>query len=142
MGIAANSAQAQTFNVLYSFCSQSNCKDGNTPTAGVIQDAKGNLYGTTSLGGTSNWGTVFDLDSSGTETVLYNFRYINGDGANPFGSLIRDAAGNLYGTAMAPPTMVVPTAKGWCSNWITPGNKRGCTTLLAEPRMGALLMQA
>jgi uncharacterized repeat protein (TIGR03803 family) len=99
MGIAAHSAQAQTFNVLYSFCSQSNCKDGNTPTAGVIQDAKGNLYGTTSLGGTSNWGTVFDLDSTGTETVLYNFSYINGDGANPFGSLIRDAAGNLYGTA-------------------------------------------
>jgi uncharacterized repeat protein (TIGR03803 family) len=98
-GVATPSAKAQTFNLLYSFCSQSNCKDGNTPIAGVIQDAKGNLYGTTSLGGTSNWGTVFDLDSSGTETVLYNFSYTNGDGANPFGSLIRDAAGNLYGAA-------------------------------------------
>jgi len=97
--VVTPSAHSQTFNLLYSFCSQSNCKDGNTPIAGVIQDAKGNLYGTTSLGGTSNWGTVFDLDSSGTETVLYNFSYVNGDGANPFGSLIRDAAGNLYGTA-------------------------------------------
>jgi uncharacterized repeat protein (TIGR03803 family) len=90
--------EAQTFTVLYNFCSQSGCADGEFPPAGVIQDAKGNLYGTTSVGGTSKWGTVFELDSGGTETVLYNFSYINGDGATPLASLIRDAAGNLYGT--------------------------------------------
>jgi len=73
--------------------------DGATPTEGLIRDAEGNLYGTTSGGGAFRWGTVFKLDAAGTETVLYSFTG-GADGANPYSTLIRDAAGNLYGTAM------------------------------------------
>jgi len=60
-------------------------------------DAQGNLYGTTTEGGTHFWGTVFKLAPDGTETVLYSF---NGqpDGENPIAGLIMDAQGNLYGT--------------------------------------------
>jgi uncharacterized repeat protein (TIGR03803 family) len=47
--------------VLYSFCSQTNCADGNAPTASLIFDAAGNLYGTTEYGGTSNSGAVFEV---------------------------------------------------------------------------------
>jgi uncharacterized repeat protein (TIGR03803 family) len=71
--------------------------DGAIPFAGLIEDAAGNLYGTTYNGGTFNFGTVFKLDTSGKETVLYNF-VGSPDGAYPNAGLVRDAAGNLYGT--------------------------------------------
>jgi uncharacterized repeat protein (TIGR03803 family) len=81
--------------VLYSFTGST---DGGSPEAGLIRDAKANLYGTTYLGGSSSAGTVFKLDPTGQETVLYSFTG-GADGANPSeGSLIRDSAGNLYGT--------------------------------------------
>jgi uncharacterized repeat protein (TIGR03803 family) len=57
----------------------------------------GNLYGTTISGGASGTGVVFKLSPAGTETVLYDFTG-GADGAFPQGGLIRDAAGNLYGT--------------------------------------------
>ena len=79
--------------VLYSFTGGT---DGANPYAGLIRDADGNLYGTTAFGGSSNAGTVFRLDATGKETVLYSFSGV--DGENPYASLIRDAAGNLYGT--------------------------------------------
>jgi len=72
--------------------------DGQEPSGGLVRDATGNLYGATSYGGASNWGTVFELDSSGEETVLYNFTG-GTDGGEPNGPLLRDEAGNLYGTA-------------------------------------------
>ncbi len=84
--------------VLYSFTSGT---DGaGKPIAGVIRDAAGNLYGTTSQGGPFSSGTVFKLDTTGKETVLYIFTGGRGgtDGYYPDGALIRDAAGNLYGT--------------------------------------------
>jgi uncharacterized repeat protein (TIGR03803 family) len=81
--------------VLYNFGSGS---DGSLPVAGVIADTAGNLYGTTAYGGTSNVGTVFKLDKTGKETALYSFTG-RADGALPVAGLIRDAAGNLYGTA-------------------------------------------
>jgi uncharacterized repeat protein (TIGR03803 family) len=90
-----------TEKVLYSFESGS---DGNAPQAGVILDAAGNVYGTTSLGGPDNLGTVFELavpvgKGSYTEKVLWSF---NGtDGSSPYASLILDSAGNLYGTTSA-----------------------------------------
>lgn len=84
--------------------------DGSKPQAGLISDSAGNLYGTTFYGGTGNCndgneffgcGTVFMFspNSKGgwTETVLYSFQD-SPDGAGPRGSLIRDNAGNLYGT--------------------------------------------
>jgi len=97
----SQSAVAQTLTTLYTFCSLPGCADGYAPTAGVIRDGSGNLYGTTSLGGESNGGVVFELSPNGeggwNETVLHNFTGYP-DGANPEGSLIMDANGNLYGT--------------------------------------------
>jgi uncharacterized repeat protein (TIGR03803 family) len=97
---------APTYMVLHYFSGSSN--DGANPVAGLILDAAGNLYGTTLAGGAessacqasfSRCGVVFKLSPTGTETILHNF--IGGaDGANPGGSLILDAAGNLYGTTV------------------------------------------
>ena len=47
--------------VLHNFCSEGGCRDGADPTAGLVFDAKGNLYGTTYVGGAHNQGTVFKL---------------------------------------------------------------------------------
>jgi uncharacterized repeat protein (TIGR03803 family) len=75
--------------------------DGQGPHAGVIRDAAGTLYGTTSFGGAHGWGTVFKLDKTGTETVLHSFTG-GADGGRTRGSgLVRDAAGNLYGTTFS-----------------------------------------
>ena len=77
-----------------------NCKDGFFPSAGVILDAAGNLYGTTSLGGKDGFGTVYKASSTPSgwkTTILYNFRG-GPDGGIPKAGLIFDAAGNLYGT--------------------------------------------
>ncbi len=94
---ATRSGGTWTETVLYSF----DGAHGASPTASVILDSAGNLYGTTSAGGAHNWGTVFELTPSGsgwTEQVLYNFT--NGsDGRSPAGGVIFDSAGNLYGSA-------------------------------------------
>jgi uncharacterized repeat protein (TIGR03803 family) len=71
--------------------------DGSDPRAKLNEDAAGNLYGTTFSGGLYGNGTVFKLDNRNHQTVLYNF-HGSPDGANPWGGLVRDAAGNLYGT--------------------------------------------
>jgi uncharacterized repeat protein (TIGR03803 family) len=71
--------------------------DGRLPVAGVIRDAAGILYGTTATKGASGFGTVFKIDTTGQETVLYRFSG-GADGAFPRTDLVRDAAGNLYGT--------------------------------------------
>jgi uncharacterized repeat protein (TIGR03803 family) len=75
--------------------------DGAVPLSPLIMDAAGNLYGTTSQGGSTGNGVIYELspNSGGwTETVLYNF---NGgdDGSAPAGTLLFDNAGSLYGTA-------------------------------------------
>ena len=81
--------------VLYTFTGSN---DGGIPEAGVIRDSHGNLYGTTYSGGTDGLGTVFKVNTQGQETVLHNFAGTN-DGWLPLGgSLVRDSAGNLYGT--------------------------------------------
>jgi len=71
--------------------------DGGFPEAGLVMDKAGNLYGTTASGGSANAGTVFKLATSGTETVLHSFTDVP-DGAVPNAGLVRDEAGNLYGT--------------------------------------------
>ncbi|HTZ95170.1 MAG TPA: choice-of-anchor tandem repeat GloVer-containing protein [Terriglobales bacterium] len=87
--------------VLWNF-SDSN-GDGAFPWSNVlISDSKGNLYGVTGGGGSNTTGTVFELSPNGTggynETVLYDFKAEgSGDGSTPYGTLARDAAGNLYG---------------------------------------------
>jgi uncharacterized repeat protein (TIGR03803 family) len=92
-------AQAQTLTVLYSFTGGA---DGAGPT-GVVRDPTGNLFGTTPYRGDLNCGdqagcgTAFKLDATGTLTVLHTFTG-GADGASPVGTLMRDAAGNLFGT--------------------------------------------
>jgi uncharacterized repeat protein (TIGR03803 family) len=86
-------ARAQTFTVLYNFTEQS----GASPYASVIEDSAGNLYGTTQDGGSSEYGVVYEVSSSGTETLLYSFTGST-DGGNPYAPVIRDSKGNLYGT--------------------------------------------
>jgi len=61
-------------------------------------DGPGNPYGSTEFGGTSNFGTVFKVDSSGQETVLHSFAGPPNDGEHPFGGLFRSSSGSLYGT--------------------------------------------
>ncbi|MBZ5574557.1 MAG: hypothetical protein LAO09_22095 [Acidobacteriia bacterium] len=70
--------------------------DGTNPEAGLVRDEAGNCYGTTLEGGTG-FGTIFELDTEGNETVLYSFTG-GADGALPRAGLIIDKAGNLYGT--------------------------------------------
>ncbi len=75
-------------------------KDGAVPAANLVLDQKGNLYGTTSRGGTNDAGVVFRIFHNATgwhEQVLYSFTGLT-DGGSPFAGVIRDAAGNLYGT--------------------------------------------
>jgi uncharacterized repeat protein (TIGR03803 family) len=81
--------------VLYAF---TGLADGRRPQAGLVLDAVDNLYGTTFAGGAANFGMVFRVDTSGHETVLHSFTATGGDGAYPYAGLLRDAAGNLYGT--------------------------------------------
>jgi uncharacterized repeat protein (TIGR03803 family) len=80
--------------VLHSFTGD---PDGEYPWGALIGDSSGNLYGTTLAGGTFDAGTVFELDTSGNETILHSFSGVP-DGANPYGALIQDKKGNLYGT--------------------------------------------
>jgi len=68
----------------------------------VILDAAGNVYGTTSSGGSHENGSVYKLTPSGggwTLTTLYDFPNASNDGANPISPPLLDSAGNLYGTA-------------------------------------------
>jgi uncharacterized repeat protein (TIGR03803 family) len=80
--------------VLYRF---SDVPDGASPLGGVALDSAGNICGTTWLGGTDSYGTVFALDAAGNEKVLHSFSG-GSDGANPLAAPVLDAAGNLYGT--------------------------------------------
>jgi uncharacterized repeat protein (TIGR03803 family) len=94
----AAGAQTQTFTVLHAFTAS---PDGAIPNP-IIRDAQGNLYGTTKYGGLTSCGegscgTVFKIDSAGHESVLYSFEG-GSNGTNPVAGLVRDAAGNLYGT--------------------------------------------
>jgi uncharacterized repeat protein (TIGR03803 family) len=84
--------------VLYSFAGGS---DGSIASGPVLRDKAGNLYGETYAGGTSNLGTVFKIAPDGSETILHTFTGATNDGANPFGGVLRDKNGNLYGTTFS-----------------------------------------
>jgi len=113
-----------TETVLYSFQGFS---DGVEPTFGdLVFDAAGNIYGTTPHGGQGDHGTVYQLTPSNggwTETVLYRFQGGSQDGATPYGGLVFDSAGNLWGTTALGGTynngtifQLVPSGGGWTEN--------------------------
>ncbi len=85
--------------VIYSF--GNGAQDGSEPEGALTIDTGGNLYGTTFLGGSSGWGTVFELsahqDGTWAESILYSF-HNSADGGGPQSGVVFDSAGNLYGT--------------------------------------------
>lgn len=98
-GVVFRIDKAGKETVLYAF---SGGTDGSGPVGGLVRDEEGNLYGTTSLGGDMSCdrglgcGTVFLLDKSGKKTLLHTFT--GRDGSTPYTTLVRDSAGNLFGT--------------------------------------------
>jgi uncharacterized repeat protein (TIGR03803 family) len=96
LGLIPARAQTATEVVLYNFGGGT---DGDQPVGGVISDQDGNLYGTTYYGGTHGNGVVYKLDTTGQYTKLHNFMGGPG-GGNPFAGVVRDPAGNLYGTTL------------------------------------------
>ncbi len=93
----ANGVYASAPTVLASFTGS----NGASPLGGLVADAAGDLFGTTLSGGSAGYGTVFEIkDNNGVyataPTVLHSFT--GTDGSEPYGSLIADAAGNLFGT--------------------------------------------
>jgi uncharacterized repeat protein (TIGR03803 family) len=72
--------------------------DGQNPNPGLVLDGSGSVYGTTAFGGAYGRGTVFKVTAAGQESVEYSFDG-GTNGAYPNGGLVRDAKGNLYGTA-------------------------------------------
>ncbi len=96
----SNVGSVPAFSVVYTFKGGS---DGSHPRAGLLF-ANDKLYGTTDAGGTADVGTVFSLDTDGTEDVLYSFKGGSADGARPEAGLI-DVDGAFFGT----------TEEGGCS---------------------------
>ena len=101
---------AGKLHTLYSFCTQTNCSDGEGPYDGLIVGSNGNLYGTTGYGGVSSncpsptgvgCGTIFEVTPGGQLTTLYNFcsQANCSDGSTPQAGLMLARNGNFYGTA-------------------------------------------
>jgi len=101
LGPPSKQGGAWTETVLYRF---NGTPDGGVPSAGLVFDAKGNLYGTTlgGGGGRSGSGTVFKLTHNAngewTERLLYSFQG-QSDGAEPRAGVVFDTRGNVFGTA-------------------------------------------
>jgi len=102
--------------------------DGAYPFAGLTSDGAGNWYGTAEAGGAAAAGVVYKLTPSGSgwnQSVIFDFPdYFNYDGGYPFGGLIFDSAGNLYGTTSTDGQDVGGTAyelnlnRGWAFSLI------------------------
>lgn len=94
------SGTAATEKVVYSFCSQASCADGEAPDAGVLRVGSA-LYVPTSSGGTNDWGTLVDINrKTGLATVLYSFENYFDDAEDPEAALLK-MGGRLYGTTAA-----------------------------------------
>src|SRR3984957_7333960 len=111
--LATYQTSGQTYTSLHNFTGRS---DGGYALAPVIIDSEGNLYGATFQGGDMHCspgqgcGTIFKIDSSGNETVLYAFKSDIPDAAFPStSSLIRDDSGNLFGTTTSGGTSGIGT---------------------------------
>jgi uncharacterized repeat protein (TIGR03803 family) len=101
--LTKNDQGGLTYSILHSFVGFAS--DGGDPFGAPIVDSAGNVYGTTTLGGTGDCGVVYRLSPTAggkyKETILHSFKKFstrNDDGCNPESYLVSDAAGNLYGT--------------------------------------------
>src|SRR5262249_26118798 len=101
----ADAAQAGTAVPLYSFCRNGTCTDGSRATSPILVDKDGNLFGTTSDGGKDDVGVVYELSPDAGHTT-WTYKVIAqfcGDctarSNRPFGPLIMDRDGNIYGAA-------------------------------------------
>ncbi len=85
----------RSITVLHSF----DYSDGSCPLVGVtMQSAKGNMFGTSAYGGSAGYGTVWEINSAGTFSTLYNFGSQDSDPAFIDGDVVLDSEGNLYGS--------------------------------------------
>lgn len=91
---------AGRLRTLHSFCAAPNCRDGATPTDGLVLGKDGSLYGTASAGGGFYSGAVFRLTAAGKYSLVYDFCARHGcfDGDDPAASPIFGSDGKLYGT--------------------------------------------
>ncbi len=87
-----------------------NGTDGQNPEGGVVEDAAGNLYGTTSGGGTAGGGTIFEIQA-GTQALITLHQFSGSDGTAPQATVVVDAAGDLFGTTLSG-TVFEQTAAG------------------------------
>ena len=106
---------AGALTALYSFCSQTNCADGQYPYAGLVQATDGNFYGSTSAGGGGVYhqgGTVFKVTPSGTLTTIYNFCSQPNctDGDSSVARLVQASDGAFYGTTLHGGAYCVPNS--------------------------------
>ena len=134
-------------NILVSFNPYNGSGDAD-PEGGVIMDAAGDLFGTTSGGGLTD-GTVFELVNNGSGSyTLRNLINFNGaDGNSPLGGLVADAAGDLFGTTWAGGAYgqgtvfeVTKTAGGYASMPTTLFNFTGPSTVYgAYPDAGLII---
>jgi uncharacterized repeat protein (TIGR03803 family) len=134
-GVAFKLSATGTYTLLHEFGGGT---DGFMPMASLVEDSSGNLYGSTEYGGitggvctSSGCGVVFEINSAGTESVLYKFTG-GSDGAKLACNLIRDSAGNLYGT-----TYTGGSTAGNCES-IGDTDIPGCGTVFKLGTTGAL----
>ena len=98
-GIVFKITPGGTLTTIYSFCSQTDCSDGDSPFAGLLRGTDGNFYGTTGGEESTPDGTVFKITPGGTLTTLHTFD--GSDGAQPGMLLVQATDGNFYGTTSA-----------------------------------------
>jgi uncharacterized repeat protein (TIGR03803 family) len=114
-----------TASIVYSFCVQTHCTDGQSP-GGVIQGTDGNFYGTTTGGGANYAGVAYKITPSGTYKVLYAFcavyTTVCTDGINP-GALVQGTDGNFYGVAGGGPNTYGASNQGGIVFQLTPAGK-------------------
>ncbi len=96
--LAGAGTAGQALTTLVAF---GNTAAGEEPTAGLVADAAGNLYGTARYGGPSGGGTVYELSGTNHTTLTTLAAFNTSNGSKPYAGLIVDAAGNLYGTTVA-----------------------------------------
>jgi uncharacterized repeat protein (TIGR03803 family) len=142
-----------SYSTLISFTGTAGADPGNNtdgaPAAegAPVMDSSGNIYGVTPVGGTNGNGTLWELASGATSiTVLHTFSTLtssdNADGANPYGGLLIDGSGNLYGTASAGGTAGVGTIFEYStsgSTFTTLASFQGSSYTSAKPYAGLIM---